>query len=70
MKTTRSIRFDPDKLARAEKLGLDVSEICRDSLDLELHLQSKLFLSDGKTRENFIINFYAIKRLKMGRPRK
>ena len=31
-KVTRSIRFDPEHLKKAEKLGIDVSVVCRNVL--------------------------------------
>ena len=33
VKTTRSIRFDPEALAKAEALDVDVSEVCRKALN-------------------------------------
>lgn len=71
MKENKTIRFEPDQLARAEKLGIDVAEICRDALDLEIHLRLNATLAvPGVKRNNFIANFFAIKRLRMGVPKK
>ena len=40
MKVTRSIRFDPEQIEKAEKLGIDVSEVCRNALADEITRKS------------------------------
>ena len=46
VKTTRSIRFDPEALAKAEALGVDVSEVCRKALDRALNQEPVFTFSE------------------------
>lgn len=36
MKIIRSIRFDPDMIKRAEFLGIDINEVCRNAIHDEI----------------------------------
>ena len=47
MKTIRSIRFDPDMIKRAEFLGIDINEVCRNAIHDEIvkHKVNDMFKS-------------------------